>query len=508
MGHNLKISGGLPAFVFGILICALPIAVLVLVPQFVPYHRTVQAQIFGVLGLLVLAGVAVGFFLGFRAYYFIMTLALPILPYFTSYLSPIGGMVLVAVPESGLALLCALLLANLFFAKGIKHSPINFFIMMWILFNSLSLAFSDDFSMSLPLFLVGVLFSGLYLFLLHNVILNSSSGLKFGLITFISANALFIIFGLLLTGVYTNWDFVVDIFASRLGQDVNTGGYGSNAFGGVLLLFLPVIFWALAVKPQFCNIPKSISLMLFFISVMIILLSISRGNVVALAFLLCVILLYLVRTSYRGRSFIPLAILIFIQLWVIYRTDYIEIFLVRLVDERQLSLANLVLNSLHNVRAVLAEISWAIFLENWAFGVGQGNVQAEIFLRSGINYDAHNLMFNVLAEQGVFVFLLLISLFVYVTYLTWVAIRKKDYGDRWLAFFCYAGLIAYLIRCNTTGGTIAGNQFIGAHKMCWLFTLVAIIYQLAKTPREVTEVPSPGQSEIKEATSETPLLQS
>lgn len=508
MSHNLKISGGLSAFIIGMLICALPIAVLVIVPQFVPHQRMVQAQMFGVLGLLVLAGVAVGFFLGSRPYYFIMTLALPILPYFTSYLAPIGGMILVAVPESGMALLCALLLVNLSLARGIRHSPINLFIVLWIVLNSLSLMFSNDIAMSLPLYLVGILFSGLYLFLLHNVILSDSSGLKLTLITFISANVLFLLFGLVLTGLYTNWDYIIDIYASRLGQDVNTGGYGSNSFGGLLLLFLPVIFWALAVKPRFCNIPKIISLPFFVITIVVILLSISRGNVVGLAFLLCIMAIYLVRTSYRGRSLIPLAILLFIQIWVIYRTDYIEMFLIRLVDERQFNIANLVLNSLQNVRAILAEISWDVFLDNWAFGVGQGNLQTEIFLRSGINYDAHNLMFNVLAEQGILVFLLIVCLLGYVTYLTWVAIRKKGSGDRWLAVFCYAGLVAYLIKCNTTGGTIAGNQFIGAHKMCWVFTLAAIIYQLAKTPYEVTDEPSPGQSAVKEGTSDTPLLQS
>lgn len=497
MHSGPKIIGKLSVLTMGMVLCSLPIIFLLVMPNFVPEHRIVQTQFFGVVGIVALLVVTLSFAWGPRYYFFVMSLAISVLPYFSSYLAPFGGQMLSAAPEMSLALLCLLLIMMWMANNRIKVTSINVFIVLWILLNSLSLLFSSDPMKSLPLFGVGVVFSGLYLFILHNIILNRRDGLRLVLISFIVSNLLFILFGFIVTWAYTGWSSIIDIEASRLGANVNTGHYGSNAYGGIILLSLPIFFWALVVKPKYLGQARFLLWPVFIIGLALVVLSASRGNIISLGFLLIFFATYMFRTFYKGRSLLGMSALLALQLWVISSADFIQSIIVRFVDDRQLSITSMLQRTMENIRVVLAETSWEIFKDNWLFGVGQGNLLDEIASRTGIHFDAHNLALNVLTEQGVLVFLLVVVYLFYITYLLWKTFKGKGLGDRWLALCCFAALMAFLLRSCLTGGTLAGTQFIGAQRVCWMLTIGAIIYNLAKSPEELTdqEAPQPADDD-------------
>ena len=482
--HN--ITGKLPMILLGLALCGLPIIFLVVMPNFVPEHRIVQTQFFGVFGITALLAVVLSFAWGPRYYFVVISMAIPVLPYFAAYLAPLGGPILSATPEMGLALLCLLLIAVWVNQNRVEVTPINAFIALWVLFNGLSLIFSRDLMGSLPLFGVTVVFSAVFLFMVHNIILRYANGLQLVLTVFVLANCLFIIFGFVVTGAVAGWSSLTDLSMFRLGSNVNTGSYGSNGYAAMMLLSLPIFFWVLVINPKFVRIPKILLWPIFASSVLMVLFSVSRGNIIALVITLFIFAVYMLRTFYKGRSLIGLAILLGVQAWVVSSTYYVQMLVLRLVDEKQFSLQNILQHSMKNIRVVLAQVSWDVFRDNWLFGVGQGNLTQEINLRSGINFDAHNLALNILAEQGAPVFLLLVALLSYTTYLTWRAVRTKGPGDRWLAVCGYTALTLFLLSSCLTGGILSSSQFIGGHRVCWMFTLIAIIYHVAKSPQALT----------------------
>ena len=490
--HN--IIGKLPLVMLGTALCLLPVFFLLVVPNFVPGHRVVQTQIFGIVGIIALLAVSVSFALGVRYYFFVITLTLSVLPYFSSYLAPFGGPMLTAAPEIALALLSLFLIVMWMVNNEIKVSPINIFIFLWILLNGLSLLFSKNIAQSLPLFGVGVVFSGFYLFILHNIILQEKGGLKLALTSFIASNCLFIIFGISVTWALTGWASIIDIETSRLGASVNTGQYGSNAFGGFILLSLPIFFWALVVKPNYLGKIRFLLWPISLIGLALVILSASRGNIISLGFLIIFFAIYMFGTFHQLRSLLGLSALLLLQIWVINSTDIIQSIIVRFVDERQFSIHSILQTTMENIRVLLAQTSWDIIKDNWLFGLGQGNLLDEMVLRIGIRFDAHNFALNVLTEQGILVFLLIVFFLIYISYLIWGIIRTKGTDNRWLAICSYIALMIFLFRSCLTGGTLAGIQFIGAHRVCWMFSLVAIIYYISKNNETLNDRESPEMS--------------
>lgn len=469
-----------------LVLCSLPIGLFVFLPDIVPIHRVGQAQVFGFMALAVVVALLTFFALSIKAFFAFTTLIIPVIPYFSSYLPPLGGQILMALPEAGLTLFFAMIFMQIIWKNKVKMSAVNVFILLWVLFNTISLVLSQDLMESLPRYVLGVVFASLYLAILHNIILREKDGLKFAITIFLLANFGFVLFGIVLTGIASGWSSVADLYHSRMGETVSTGHFGSNAFAGYMLMFLPLLFWSLVIKPGYCRLPKVISWPMLLISLLVIIFSVSRGNLVAMI-LMMALWSYFLLTHKPGINIIYVSIFLFIISFVmINEIELIEMLLTRFIDDQQLSLQNFLYRSLKNVRVLLGETAFAVFQDNWFAGVGLGNMRSEMLTRIGMNFDAHNLALNVLAEQGAAVFITLSVAFVYISSLVWRCVKTKGRDDAWLAISIYAGLVLYLVRSVTTGGQLVGDEFMGSHKVCWLFTAGALIYHIAKTPGNVT----------------------
>ncbi len=486
----------MPVFLLTALaICLLPLALFVVLPDIVPVHRVMQAQVFGLLGLAVFIGLFSSFILSVNAYFALTTLIIPIIPFFSSYLPPLGGEMLMVVPEAGLALFFMIILIQFFKENKASLTKVNFFILAWFVLNTAFLPFSHDLARSLPRYILGVVLASLYLATLHNIILGKNKSFKFALTIFLLANFGFMLFGIGITGLTAGWRSVLDLFYSRMGEAVSTGQFGSNAFAGYMMLFLPLLFWALAIKPGYCPIPRIISWPLFLMGIFIVIFSVSRGNLISLAVLLALWAYYLLTHRPGFNSVFVLGFLSIVLYATISEIDLIQLIIGRFMGEQQFSIQTFLDHSMQNIRVLLIETAFAIFQDNWLTGVGFGNIQTEIARRTGVQFDSHNLAMNILAEQGGLISLLLLAAFVYISYQVWRCLKTKKSDEAWLALSIYAGLVLYLLRSVITGGDLVGGEFMGSHRACWLFTTGALIDYIAHTPGSVfADPPNDGSS--------------
>jgi O-antigen ligase len=137
---------------------------------------------------------------------------------------------------------------------------------------------------------------------------------------------------------------------------------------------------------------------------------------------------------------------------------------------------------MNEVRMVIWDSAWNIFLSHWLTGVGLGNVRAFMMHFSGLDFESHHLILDMLAEQGIT--MLLVFLFAIAGPAIWIY-RTRHHGtkNRDIAIALFIGICGFMLYgCITGERLISTTQYFSGHITYFLFISIALQYHLIVRP--------------------------
>lgn len=469
---------------FGIFLLGL--ITLIYIPSYVPSHHADRAILFGILAVLGGGLLFYKFIANYTQFILISIVILPVIPYFEGFLIPIGGNLFRILPQ--VYIISLAILGILLHRIPAKNTFINKFILMWLLFNAVALPASINIPNSIPLFIAGVIGPCVFLFIVHNRIINNSNDFRKILIAFILSASLYLSFSMLLIFTTSPSLSLKALYLGRFGSELALGPYSSNALPGYTAFVLPLLFWLVVTRYDLGRKVNWAVRILFFLIIFMIITLLSKGGILLLILYLMSFMLYFLITKGKLRAFFSIRNILFISILVglifyfFTIPQYNKIVIGRFFDQEHISgfkqLANV---AMQNQRIIIWTNALYIFRDNWLTGVGLGNIRHEMKRYSGWDYDSHNLPLDILAEQGIFCF---VAFVIAIGVLTIKVIKShgiRGKTKREMNIALYLGVLAFIFYGSTTGSRlISFGETIAGLGSYFLFISMALQYYLTR----------------------------
>lgn len=469
--NRLSKTINLAAFCFIILIVLWFIITII---NRVPEHRMLQAVIFTALGLPTCMYLIWLFLKNFRKFILASLLLLPVIPYFERFLEPFFGNPFLRIGPQ-LFIICLLTIGALPRLKQIMQiNWISGIMWAWLIANIIALIFSKDILLSLPPFLIGVVGPVLLTMIIANLFLVDKKGFKEILTVYWASAMIYLLFSIVVLLINLPEISLMQIIESRMGTEFARGPYGSNALPAYTILVMPLLIWSVFNKSSIMVCP--VWLAWFFISMTLIIniLIISRGGLlISIIYIILILYFFLKRQkiilSFQFQSLLVsllfICIIIFSISTLAENMNYQNMIMGRFGFDKEMSVAGIKELYSHNLRIQIWDASFRIFQENFLTGVGLGNIRTEMLAYEGFDFDSHNLLLDIFAEQGVFSGIIFL---VIVFTLTWrvfrMAVKEINLTIKNINLGLYLGILIFCIhgifltgsKLITTDETVSG----------------------------------------------------
>lgn len=457
---------------------------LIYIPSYVPSHHSGRAILFGILAIFGGGLLFYKFISNYIQYILLSIVILPVIPFFEGFLTPIGGNLFRILPQ--IYIISLAILGIILHRIPAKNTFINKFILMWLLFNALALPASINIPNSIPPFIAGVIGPCIFLFIVHNRIINNSNDFRKMLIAFILSTFLYLYFSILLIFTTSPSLSLKALYLGRFGSEIPLGPYSSNSLPGYTAFVLPLLFWLIVKNYDLGRKVNWAVRILFFSIIFMIITLLSKGGILLLILYLMSFMLYFLITKGKLRAFFSMRNLLFISILIgliIYFftiPQYKKIVIGRFFDQEYISGFKQLTNvAMQNQRIIIWTNSLRIFKDNWLTGVGLGNIRHEMKRFSRLDYDSHNLPLDILAEQGIFCFAAFV---IAITVLTINMIKShgiRGKTKREMNIALYLGVLAFIFYGSTTGSRlISFGETISGLGSYFLFISMALQYYL------------------------------
>lgn len=447
----------------------------------VPAHRIGQAGWFFALAGFV-GTVAIFLWLrNFRRFVLMSWVVLLLLPYFEHFLAPFfGEKSLQILPQ--LFLLALVLIGYMRRRKHIKVGFLTQFLLIWLVANIVSLVLSNDISKSLPPFLVGVVGPCLYTIIIHDLFLKDRAGFVRVINLFWISFAVYVLFSFLTTSANLLGQSFTEVYESGFGDRFAIGPYGSNGFPGTTAFVMPFLLWVTCRGSVTVTAPRTLVGALSALSMTMLFLIGSRGGTLLSFFYIFLIFWYIffsvglhsrdVFLSSRIRGAILSAVVLIPVFFFLSNPDYLNFMLKDFWIEHGFNVDAILQLYQENIRMILWEGGLLIFRANWFSGVGLGNIRPEMQQMVGLDFDSHNVMLDVFAEQGLVAGVAIFAIFVVCV---WRAARMHFYAKNEaskLNLSLCIGTVAYFIYgAVLTGGKLITSEVTISGFWCYFLFL-------------------------------------
>lgn len=332
--------------------------------------------------------------------------------------------------------------------------------------------FSLDVSRSLGLFAFGMVGPFiLYLIIAYKTEPNSKN-LQYIFKGFIISNILYLIIAYLFA---FRFGFSGDLVEVREGNNI----YGSNSVIGTICFLLPIAFVNGKYLFKLQN-HQFLYILFGVLSIVWITISLSRWGYASL-FLAYVSTTIAINKSLSYKKFLY-AIILFTSISY-FVPDISEQLLTRFTgqkepSETELSLSDIYEHTMDEARFIRWENAFKTIKNNPFRGVGIGN---NYMIDPYETPDAHNLLINILLEQGVFVFIILVSIIIslYKFVRTVLKYSKSDLKKR-MIISLFLGIIIFHFWSLTGSSYIQAGGIISAVKNYYFFIAMGLIVYISK----------------------------
>lgn len=348
---------------------------------------------------------------------------------------------------------------------------ISVFALLICLTTFFSVIFSWDISRSLYLFMFGIL-GPLFLYVLIAIYMPANEkNLDTILKGFLSSVGLYLIISFLFTGRTLSFSSGIDLLELRIGGNI----YGSNAVIGSIAFLLPLVFIHNNFTINEFN-KRSVQVKIFsVISILWIILSISRWGYAVLIFAYILTTILLVK---------KVNIKFFIGVLIIFSTAFYfvgnigEVIIDRFTGGGGLLLDNIIETTQDEPRFVRWENALTYIKQNLLFGIGLGNNYLIDIRQSP---GAHNLLINFTVERGVIALFTLVGL-VFSVFRLNKKLQKHstNYVLKRHSKTLILGIVIFFFWSLTGGTFIQAGGIISAVKAYYFMIVVALIVLISR----------------------------
>jgi hypothetical protein len=429
------------------------------------------------------------YFSNFKFFLIIYIIIIPITPFFERYLVPFGSKLISILPQ--LTLITMLLIGILKEKISIKISWVNLFIILWLLINIISLLGSNDINRSFPVFLVGIVGPSLLLFALNNYLLSDRNSFKTVLYAFILSFFCYISLSYILLGSLSDTLTLESVYQGRFGSDIPLGAYSSNDLASYSSMVMPAMLWQINFN-KYLNRKIMLVIRIFLIMLFFMLITLlSRGGIILLILYSIIYIYYSIkgnlanRTNRLSRKAINFLLFIFITSLIVYflnDENYRSMLLGRFNLDQGITYDYLMVTYYDNLRIILWNNSFEIFKENWGFGVGLGNIRYVMLERFGYDFNSHNFILDLMAEQGAFSLILICFIFIFFTAKASWGNKYNTKEDKNQNRSLYLGMLCYFIIGSFLTGSnlVSTEETVAGLGLYWFFTSMSLQIWLNK----------------------------